>query len=125
MLEKKFFMPIEYFKKTNYLGSISGMRFCIGKHEEGEEDSKVKMLRVTIWPGPFSMDKTDPSLMYDEDFPFSPDGIEQCIDYVNSQYADKQRQWDDIPFWTPELMTEYTKKYEERLLKEQAQGEES
>ncbi|MBQ0042500.1 MAG: hypothetical protein KBS85_04135 [Lachnospiraceae bacterium] len=108
-------MPIAYFKKTNYLGSLSGMRYCIGKHEEGEGEDVVKTLRVTIWPGPFAMDKSDPDTMYHEDFAFSPDGISDAVDYVNDEFEKNKVKWTSIPFWSPEAAKEYNSKYAESL----------
>ena len=106
-------MPIAYFKKTNYLGSLSGMRFCMGKYQENEESET--QLRVTIWPGPFSMDNTDPEKMFAKDFSFNAEGISDAIDYVNATYENARDKWDDIPFWSPEMVQEYNKKYEERI----------
>lgn len=100
MLNKDQFMPLNYFKKISYYGSITGLRFKLGK-EEVEEEKTV--LRALIWPGPFCLEKTDLEKTYYKDFEFTKAGIDEAVDYINSEYTKKKEYWDGIPFWTPEM----------------------
>ena len=119
MIDKNNFMPLNYFKKTNYMGSITGLRFCLGKAvipytdeeiarrqaagEEIQEGAGTTVLRAQIWEGPFSYEKADKEKLYFMDFPFTADGIGEAADWINNEYSTAKSKWDDIPFWTPEM----------------------
>ena len=118
-------MPLNYFKKTNYLGSMAGLRFRLGKavipytEEEIEkriaEGKEVKegdgttVLRATVWEGPFSYEKADPSKTYHQDFAFSDEGISEAVDWLNGEYQNDRDRWDSVPFWTPQMSREWEK----------------
>lgn len=115
MIDKASFMPLNFFKKTDYFGSLSGLRYRIGKaavpytdeeraarEEEGKplgEDDLKTVLRATIWEGPFSYGKHDVKTEYHEDFPFTAEGIDLAADYINGEYANNKERWDQVPFW--------------------------
>ena len=111
MIDKEHFLPLEYFKKTSYLGSISGLRFSIGKYVP--EDSEEKFLRVEYWEGPFAKHKTPADKISCENFPFSGEGIDLAADYINNLYLSDKEKWDRVQFWTPSMCKEYAKKMEE------------
>ncbi len=119
MIDKSSFMPLNFFKKTDYHGSLSGLRFRIGKElvpyseeelaarkEKGEEaaaDGGTTVLRARIWEGPFAYGKHDASTEYAQDFPFSEEGIHLAVDWINGEYDRNRSRWDNVPFWTPEM----------------------
>jgi len=117
MIDKDSFMPLNFFKKTDYFGSLSGLRYRIGKaavpytDEEraackkegkalGEDDLKT-VLRATIWEGPFCYGKHDEKTEYHEDFPFTAEGIDLAADWINGEYETGKERWEQVPFWKP------------------------
>ncbi|MDE5819127.1 MAG: hypothetical protein K2N41_00675 [Lachnospiraceae bacterium] len=117
MIDKNSFMPLNFFKKTDYYGSLSGLRYRIGKtavpytDEEraerekkgepvGEEEQKT-VLRAIVWEGPFSYGKHDAGTEYHKDFPFAEDGIGMAVDWINGEYERDADRWQRVPFWTP------------------------
>lgn len=65
-----------------YYGSYKGLRFAIAQ-AKGEEDVK---LRISAWPEPFCYDKTDKEDMTVEEFPFTEEGYDLGITWLNLQY---------------------------------------
>lgn len=129
MIDKKSFMPLNFFKKTDYFGSLSGMRYRVGKaavpytdEERGEreqkgeavgEDEQKTVLRAWIWEGPFSYEKRDPATEYVQDFPFSGEGVALAVDWINGEFERNQERWDNVPFWTPEMSRQWEKRSQE------------
>lgn len=119
MIDKNNFMPLNFFKKTDYFGSLSGLRYRIGKasapytdeeraarEKNGEtdgEDEQKTVLRATIWEGPFSYGKHDEQTEYHADFPFTEDGIGMAADWINGEYENGEDRWQQVPFWTPQM----------------------
>lgn len=132
MIDKEHFMPLNFFQKADYKGSLSGLRYRIGKavvpvaqeepaksakesketiasvvQEEpaqgAKEGGEVTVLRAVIWEGPFSYEKRDPATEYGKDFPFSADGIGEAVDWINGEYERGRERWDNVPFWTPAM----------------------
>lgn len=108
MIDKEHFMPLGYFKKTNYTGSMSGLRFQLGKQET--EDGET-VLRALIWPGPMALAATDPEKTYYRDFAFSQEGIGEAADWLNEEYTSQKEKWDAIPFWTPQMSRDWEKSH--------------
>ncbi|MCM1537069.1 MAG: hypothetical protein NC254_01580 [bacterium] len=125
MIDKSSFMPLNFFKKTDYYGSLSGLRYRIGKaavpytEEEraarlpkgeaaGEEEQKT-VLRATVWEGPFSYGKHDVQTEYHADFSFDTDGIGMAVDWINGEYERDEERWQQVPFWTPQMSREWGK----------------
>ena len=117
MIDKNSFMPLNFFKKTDYFGSLSGLRYRIGKAsvpytdeekntraQKGEpvgEDEQKTVLRATIWEGPFCYGKHDENTEYHEDFSFTPEGIDMAADWINGEYETGKERWEQVPFWKP------------------------
>lgn len=123
MIDKNSFMPLNFFKKTDYFGSLSGLRYRIGKAavpytdeeraaraQKGEaagEDEQKTVLRATIWEGPFSYGKHDAETEYHADFPFAEEGIGMAADWVNGEYERDADRWQQVPFWTPQMSRDW------------------
>ena len=86
MLKKETFVPIQFFKKEAYTGSMMGMRYRIKKEEEG--------LEATVYPEPYSYEATPDEQKTKEVFPFSEEGREQAVDWINRQYEEKIEKWE-------------------------------
>ena len=123
MIDKESIMPLNFFKKTDYFGSLSGLRYRMGKaavpytdeeraarETEGKpvgDDELKTVLRATIWEGPFSYGKHNAGTEYHEDFPFTAEGIGTAVDWINGEYAREEERWQQVPFWTPEMSRDW------------------
>jgi len=82
MLTRDDVLSLGYLKKAIFRGSYRGMRFQMQKASREEET----ILLVYAWPEPFTFDKTDDELKVSQEFPFTNDGLEQSIDWLNSAH---------------------------------------
>lgn len=85
MLKKETFVPIQFFKKEAYTGSMKGMRYRINKEEDG--------LLVTVYPQPYCYEATPDEKKTKAVFPFSEEGREQALEWINEQFTEKQDLW--------------------------------
>lgn len=88
MLKKDTFVPIQFFKKEPYTGSMKGMRYRLNKEEEG--------LLVTVYPQPYCYEATPEEQKTKAVFPFSDEGISEAVDWINEQYVQKQDVWEAV-----------------------------
>ena len=88
MLVKETFVPIQFFKKEAYTGSMSGMRYRIKKEEEG--------LEAAVYPQPYCYEATPDEKKIKAVFSFSEEGREQAINWINEQYTEKQDLWEAV-----------------------------
>lgn len=82
---------LPYINRGVYTGSYCGMRYRLSK-ETREEDAKA--LQVVIYPEPFSFDQTPEEKKCYQDFPFSKDGFDEAIAYLNEQYEARKTEWE-------------------------------
>ena len=111
------FVPLlHYFKcKNSYSGNEEGMRYLLtpGKRKvpdpaggEGAEKEE-EILTVDVWPDPWTLDKTDPSLRRKEIYPLSDEGRTQAAEYLKQTYEAETDFWKNRPSildcdpWTP------------------------
>ncbi|MDK2967587.1 MULTISPECIES: GNAT family acetyltransferase [Lacrimispora] len=85
MLNKENFVPIQFFKKEAYTGSMNGMRYRIKKEDEG--------LEAAVYPQPYCYEATPDEKKIKAVFPFSEEGREQAINWINEQFIEKQDLW--------------------------------
>lgn len=79
MLKREDVLSLGYLKKAVFRGSYRGMRFQMQKEAKEEET----ILKVYAWPEPFTFDKTAEELKVSQEFPFTNDGLEQSVDWLN------------------------------------------
>ncbi|MEE1249288.1 MAG: GNAT family acetyltransferase, partial [Lachnospiraceae bacterium] len=77
-------------KKTHFTGWMNPLRFLI-KQEKPEEGEPY--FHAWVWPGPYIFDLTDDSLKTDITFPFTQEGKEQTVDWINEQYESRIKGW--------------------------------
>ena len=77
MLQLKDFMPVNFLKKEKYTGSCKGMRFRMEKFEKEGEETPV--LRVSVWPEPYSFDCTPEEEKQFLECTFDADGIKSAV----------------------------------------------
>lgn len=89
MINKETFHPLNYIKKEEYSGSMSGMRYMLKKVKDKDEDK----IRVTIWPEPFGINKTPEEEKQSVYVPLSREGVEQAADWLNEQFEAQKERW--------------------------------
>lgn len=48
---------------------------------------------VTIWPGPYNFASTADDLKSSAVFPFTPEGKEQVVGWLNEQWSARRTEW--------------------------------
>ena len=98
------FVPLmHYFQcKNTYSGNEQGMRYRLtpGKRKStGPDGSEVEesILTVDIWPDPWTLEFTDPSLRRREVFPLSEEGRAAAAQCLNDAFAAEPERWQDCP----------------------------
>lgn len=85
-----------------YYGSYCGMRFRLardpmvnvyGKSKEVKEDGK---LIAIIWPGLKAFEYTDEEEKTSAEFPYTEEGKEAAIQWLNEQYEQQKERWTKI-----------------------------
>ena len=82
MLERKYFMPINYLKKEAFTGSFHQMRF----REEKKEGDDGTLLLVTCWPQPYCFDATPEEQKTAKTFSFTEEGLCESISWLRKMY---------------------------------------
>ena len=81
-----------YYYGEAYFGSHSGMRFRLARDPlenvayappEKRDDARLK---ASIWPEPYAYAKTPPEQITDAFFPFTEDGIQEAVAWMNEQF---------------------------------------
>ena len=83
MLTTDEILNLNYYKKTSYTGWMNGMRFLI-KREAPEDGDAI--FHAWVWPGPLIFDLAAEEKKRDFTAPFSNEGKQQIVDWINSQY---------------------------------------
>lgn len=101
MIERKNLLSIPFYKKTHFFGSEHGMHYQIKRAERTQDGSEetTPCFDVTVWPGPYCMEKTDPSLFIQKQFDFSTQGLDDICDWLNGQYEEKIDTWKQVSMW--------------------------
>lgn len=109
-------LNMNFYKKEQFTGSYLGMRYLIKKSTEpvaiennASETEKSAFLSdnagadakpqttdvflVTIWPGPYNYASTSDEKKTAARFPFTEEGRQQVVDWLNEQWADRQDEW--------------------------------
>lgn len=89
MIDKNNFHVLNYVKKEDYMGSMSGMRYMLRKKAAGEETK----LEVVIWPEPFNFVKTPENKKQRMEFTFDDIGLNDAVDWLNEQYEQQKSLW--------------------------------
>lgn len=85
MITRSDVMPVNFLKKENFTGSDRGMRY---RMEKGEENGDTVLI-VTVWPEPYGFDATPDEQKTRETFPFSEEGIEAGVAWLNQMKEER------------------------------------
>lgn len=89
MITNEDILNMNFYKKEKFTGSYLGMRYLIKKASKDDTD----IFQVTIWPGPYNYETTSDDLKTVADFPFTPEGKQQVVDWMNEQWASRREEW--------------------------------
>ena len=79
-----------YNKKAKLKASFKGMRYQV---EPVDDEEKGKFLRVTVWPEPFSYEKTPEDYKEVYEFTYDEDGLDKAYEKVCSRYDEDIEKW--------------------------------
>jgi hypothetical protein len=83
-------LNLNYYKKTSFSGWINGMRFLI-KREAPEDGDEI--FHAWVWPGPLIFALSADDTKNDFTAPFSDEGKQTVVDWINSQYENHPERW--------------------------------
>ena len=75
-----------------YFGSHAGMRFRVARdplENVAYKDASVQadaFLKASVWPEPFAYAKTPAEHILEKSFPFSEEGMQEAVRWMNEQY---------------------------------------
>ena len=81
---------MNFYKKEKFTGSYRGMRYLIRKDSVPEED----IFSATVWRGPYNYDTTPEEEKTTCRFPFTPEGKQQVVDWLNAQWESRRGEWE-------------------------------
>lgn len=80
-------LNIKALKKEPFSGSHHGMRYYLRAADD--------TLSVFLYPEPWSFERTPDEEKEQKDFPFSQEGLDAAIDWINQSYEAKRPYWND------------------------------
>lgn len=82
---------LPYINRGTYTGSYCGMRYrmCKKEREEGE-----KYLEAVIYPEPFCFEKTPEEQKTFQEFPFTEEGFDAAVGWLNEEYERQREVWE-------------------------------
>lgn len=90
-------LNMNFYKKEKFTGSYCGMHYLIKRDtetsESGESSVSTDVFRATIWPGPYNFATTPDEKKQSETFPFTPEGKEQVVAWLNEQWLTQKGAW--------------------------------
>ena len=97
-----------YFKNKNaYSASQAEMRYRAIPGKRQTDAGEEAILTVEIWPGPWTIEYTDPALRARQEFPLTEEGLEAARGWIHSVYDADPDRWASAPSildcepWTP------------------------
>ncbi|MDD6692019.1 MAG: hypothetical protein PUE63_09325 [Lachnospiraceae bacterium] len=99
ILQRELFPISHYEYGEPYFGSYRGMRFRIAReplenvHFTPADKRGPAVLRVVIWPEPYSYEKTEEEKKVTKDFAFTKEGLDEVGPYLNAYYEEHREEW--------------------------------
>lgn len=81
-------MPFGGLKKAGFSGSHKGMRFFVKSYEEDT-------ITAFVYPEPNNFENTPEEQKESEKFPYTTEGVDECIDWLNKKYEDEKEKWEN------------------------------
>jgi len=87
-----------YFKNGNpFSGCHSGMRYVLKQETRETESGKTTVLSATVWPGPWSIEHTDPEKFQTAAFEANQSGLDAASEWLAERYNADKKKYDTIP----------------------------
>lgn len=83
-MERRELLPLSFYEKSPFTGSIESLRYRIEKITEDDE----KKLQVAIWHGKFAYDHTPEEDKTYRVFDFSEEGMQTVTSWINEKVRD-------------------------------------
>ena len=94
--------------KNSYSASQAEMRYrAVPGKRTTPEGGEEAVLTVDIWPGPWTIDYTDPALRIQQVFPLTEEGRAAAAAWISGTYHSDPERWQSAPSildcepWTP------------------------
>lgn len=88
---------IHYKYGVPYTGNYKGMRYYVAREPLAnvffEKEPGPATLKVQIWRGPLSYEKTPQEEMETKEYPFEPDSLPEIAAYLNEMYEARPEYW--------------------------------
>ncbi len=86
-----------------YFGSHRGMRFRLARDPlakvalaSREKQEEGAHFLLTLWPGPWSFDRTPEEKRTEFRFPFTEEGLREAVECLNAEYIRRKPEWDAV-----------------------------
>ena len=80
--------------KNPYSASQAEMRYrAVPGKRSTPEGGEEAVLTVDIWPGPWTIDYTDPALRAQRVFPLTEEGRAQALEWIRQTYHSAPERW--------------------------------
>lgn len=79
-------LSLKALKKESCSGSYQGMRYYL----TGRDD----IIDVYIYPEPWCFNATPDENKIKKEFPFSQDGLNNAVDWINDSYSQNSEKWE-------------------------------
>ena len=84
--------------KNPYSASQAEMRYrAVPGKRSAPEGGEEAVLTVDIWPGPWTIDCTDPALRAQRVFPLTEEGRAQALEWIRQTYHSAPERWQSAP----------------------------
>ena len=80
-------LSTKFLKKESYSGSYRGMRYTLKKGDEG--------ILVYVYSEPWSFETTPEDERLTKECPYSDDGVNEAVEWLNNLYKEHRKFWDD------------------------------
>ncbi len=84
-------LNMSYYQKEKFTGSYRGMRYLLQKSSADGAD----VFLAYIWPGPYNFASTEDRLKTSATFPFTDEGKQMAVDWLNEQWLLRKGEWQD------------------------------
>ena len=81
---------LPYVNRNAYTGSCQGMRYRLQKKVKEEGGTS---LEAVTYPEPYSYEVTDEKEKTFREFPFTQEGFEQAVAWLNEEYERQAKRW--------------------------------
>lgn len=87
-----------YFKNKNaYSACQAEMRYRAIPGKRKTDDGEEAILTVDIWPGPWTIEYTDPALRAQQVFPLTEEGLADAVGWIHATYDADPEKWAAAP----------------------------